>query len=172
VVLEQLVLERLHGLEVPVDDHVEKAVHERADAVLLAAEFVEALRYRVDVELRRHRTVISPRGTTNPEMRCTDNVETVVAGRFGNRVHREEHVSVVDDGLGLFGFGDRVLDRPVVEPEFLREVLEDRVVRGVDVAPHQRVVLGEVVADRRELEVVPRLAATDVRSLKIGDGAR
>ena len=49
VVGEQVVLDRLHGVvealhrgEVAVDHDVEQAVDERADAVLLAAEFVEA----------------------------------------------------------------------------------------------------------------------------------
>ncbi len=40
------VVERLHRLEVAVDDDVEQAVHQRADAVLLAAELVEALSRR------------------------------------------------------------------------------------------------------------------------------
>ena len=55
VVLERLdaVVERLHRVEVTVDDDVEQAVHQRADAVLLAAELVEPLGHLVDVELRR-----------------------------------------------------------------------------------------------------------------------
>ena len=37
------VVEALHRLEVAVDHDVEQSVHERADAVLLAAQFVETL---------------------------------------------------------------------------------------------------------------------------------
>ena len=66
----------------------------------------------------------------------------------------------VDDGFGAFGFGDGVLDRPGVQPQLLGEVTEDRVVGVVDVAPHQRVVVGEVVGDCREVEIVLRLAAS------------
>ena len=45
VVLDRLdaVVEGLHRLEVAVDDDVEQAVHQRADAVLLSAELVEPL---------------------------------------------------------------------------------------------------------------------------------
>ena len=66
----------------------------------------------------------------------------------------------VDDGLGAFRIGDRVLHRPAVELEFVGQVLEDRVVGVVDVAPHQGVVLTEVVRDGGELEIVLRLAAS------------
>ena len=65
---------------------------------------------------------------------------------------------LVDDGLGAFGVGDGVFDRPRVEVEFIGEILEDRVVGVVDVAPHQGVVGGEAVRYRRELEVILGLA--------------
>ncbi len=55
---EQLVLEpfdgiveRLDGLEVPVDHDIEQRVDQRADAVPLPAEVVEAARHLADVEL-------------------------------------------------------------------------------------------------------------------------
>ncbi len=76
-----LVVEFLHGFEVAVDDDVEQAVHQGADAVLLAAEFVEALRDGVDVEFgggQSHGD--QPRGSTNPEMRWIDSLEPSSSG--------------------------------------------------------------------------------------------
>jgi len=59
IVLEQVVfegldafVELLHRLEMPVDNDVEQAVHQRPHAVFLAAQLVEPLRHRVDVEVR------------------------------------------------------------------------------------------------------------------------
>ena len=133
-------------------------------------ELVEPLRHRVDVEVRRE-----PHRDQSPRQHEPGDAVDVehrlrLIGRLlgGDAVHREEGVGPVDDGLGAFGFRDRVLHRPRVQAQFLRQVLEDRVVGVVDVAPHQRVVLDQVVRDRREVEIVLRLAgpphpASDVR---------
>ena len=93
-------------------------------------------------------------------MRCCDSVGFGLVGGIAryDGVHREEGVRLVDGGLGAFGVGDRVLDGPVVQAEFAREVLERGVVGVVDVGPHQGVGLDEVVGDRSELEVVLRLS--------------
>ena len=54
------------------------------------------------------------------------------------------------------------------QAQLLGQILQNRVVRIVDVAPHQRVLFDQVVRDRRKVEIVLRLAgpphsASDVR---------
>jgi hypothetical protein len=132
-----------------IDDDVEKAVHQRAHPVLLAAEFIEARRHGVgvvpgrqphgDEALRQH----EPGDSVSLERRFA-----VVGGLPGrDRVHREEGVRPVHHGFGAFGLADGVLDRPAVQVEFLREVGQRLLVGIEDVAPDQGVVLDEVVRD-------------------------
>ena len=108
------------------------------------------------------RTVINPRGRTNAEIRWGFQCRLGrVLGRGspdGDRVDGEERVRLVGGGLGAFGDGDRVLDRPGVQMQLLSEIFQDCVVGVVDVTPHQGVVGGQAVRDRRELEIVLRFA--------------
>jgi hypothetical protein len=170
LVLERLdvVVERLHRVEVSVHHDVEQSVHQCADTVLLATQLVEPLRHLVHAEvaipaLDRWQ----PHGDqATRQHECGDAMfgqcrHGVVVGRRGqclHRVDREERVRAVHGGLGaLLGRG-RVLDRPDVEPELLGQCGECVVVGVVDVGPHQRVVVGETIRDGREREAIHRLA--------------
>ena len=126
VVLDRLdaVVERLDGLEVSVDDDVEQPVHQRADTVLLAAQLIETLRYGIDVELRRQpdRDQSPRQHETRDPVDVQHRLGVVLGQRILDRhaVHGEEGVRPVDDRLGAFRIGDRVLHRPAVELELVR----------------------------------------------------
>ena len=145
-----------------VDHHVEESVNQRSDPVLLPAEVVPALEYRGDV----------PRGREPDGDQCVGQHERrdAVLGQHRRRfrvgvgcghvdgVHREEGVRGIDGGLHPLRGRHRVLHRPGVETQFLREIGERSVVGLVQVHPHQGVFFSEVIGDAVELEIVLKLS--------------
>ena len=126
------VVEDLDRIELAVHDDVEQTVHQARDAVPRRVEFVPPPGDLLDVELRRQ-----PDRHQGPlEDERGDPVFGEQCDRFGVGVGRghlhgvdgEERVGGVDGRLHPLRRGDRVLDRPDVETQLLRQIGECGVV--------------------------------------------
>jgi hypothetical protein len=149
-----LVVERLDGLEVSIDDHVQQPVDQRARTVLdQVAVVVPATHYYFfDVEGR-----VQPYGheaARQAEGRHTSDRELGARAVVLHRVRRHEEVRRVSSRLGSFVFGDGVLDRVPVESEFLTELHEVVLVRSADVRPDKAVWFLQVVGYLLQGEVL------------------